>query len=58
VETLASPGNTTWNTGWAAGGGIEAKITRTISAKLEYLYVDLGNGNCTRPPAAAMPPSI
>jgi hypothetical protein len=49
IRTVAGafPGNTVWNAGWAAGGGIEAKLTRRISAKLEYLYVDLGSGNCT-----------
>lgn len=29
---------------WAAGGGIEAKIADRWTAKLEYLYVDLGSG--------------
>ncbi len=30
--------------GWTAGGGIEARIDNHWSAKLEYLYVDLGGG--------------
>jgi outer membrane immunogenic protein len=30
--------------GWTAGGGVEAKIAGPWSAKLEYLYVDLGRG--------------
>jgi outer membrane immunogenic protein len=30
--------------GWTAGGGIEAHISGPWSAKLEYLYVDLGRG--------------
>ena len=29
-------------TGWTAGGGIEAKIGADWTAKVEYLYVDLG----------------
>ena len=30
--------------GWTAGGGVEAKIAGPWSAKVEYLYVDLGRG--------------
>jgi outer membrane immunogenic protein len=30
--------------GWTLGGGIEANLSGPWSAKLEYLYVDLGNG--------------
>jgi outer membrane immunogenic protein len=36
----------TTNTGWTLGGGIEAVIVRNWTAKVEYLYVDLGNFNC------------
>jgi outer membrane immunogenic protein len=36
-------GNVT-RVGWTAGGGIEARIDNRWSAKLEYLYVDLGGG--------------
>ena len=32
------------NAGWTVGGGIEAHISGPWSAKLEYLYVDLGRG--------------
>ena len=28
--------------GWTAGAGVEAMITPNISAKVEYLYADLG----------------
>lgn len=28
--------------GWTVGAGVEAAVTQTISAKIEYLYVDLG----------------
>ena len=31
--------------GWTVGAGIEGMITRNWSAKLEYLYMDLGNYN-------------
>ncbi len=36
--------------GWTAGAGIEAAITPNWTAKVEYLYVDLGNLSC---PAAS-----
>jgi outer membrane immunogenic protein len=28
--------------GWTAGGGVEGMVTSNVSAKLEYLYADLG----------------
>ena len=31
-------------TGWTVGGGFEAYLSRPWSAKVEYLYVDLGRG--------------
>ena len=44
VSTLTGSGTVT-RTGWTAGGGIEAKIDDRWTAKLEYLYVDLGSGD-------------
>jgi outer membrane immunogenic protein len=35
--------------GWTAGGGIEFGITDNITAKIDYLYVDLQNGSFTCP---------
>jgi outer membrane immunogenic protein len=32
-------------TGWTVGGGVEAAIAGPWTAKVEYLYVDLGSGN-------------
>jgi outer membrane immunogenic protein len=32
--------------GWTLGGGIEANIIGPWSAKIEYLYADLGKTNC------------
>jgi outer membrane immunogenic protein len=33
--------------GWTIGGGIEAAIAGNITAKVEYLYVDLGSIGCS-----------
>jgi len=32
--------------GWTVGGGLEAALTENWTSKVEYLYVDLGNGSC------------
>ncbi len=37
---------TTTRAGWTAGGGARSAIAGPWSAKIEYLYVDLGKGNC------------
>jgi len=34
------------NVGWTVGAGIEGAITGNWTAKLEYLYVDLGDVSC------------
>ena len=36
-----------WRWGWAAGAGVEVPIAPNWSAKLEYLYADLGKANCS-----------
>jgi len=33
-------------TGWTVGGGLEAALVGNWTAKVEYLYVDLGSFNC------------
>jgi outer membrane immunogenic protein len=44
--SVAGIGDTnTTKAGWTAGGGVEAKIAGPWSAKVEYLYVDLGRGD-------------
>ncbi len=32
-------------TGWTFGGGLEYKLSRTLTMKAEYLYFDLDNSN-------------
>jgi outer membrane immunogenic protein len=39
------------NVGWTVGAGVEAAIVANWTAKLEYLYVDLGDVSC----AACLP---
>jgi outer membrane immunogenic protein len=44
-NSIAGVGNATeTKAGWTVGGGLEAHISGPWSAKLEYLYVDLGRG--------------
>jgi outer membrane immunogenic protein len=43
VASLGSNSDT--RVGWTAGAGVEGMITRNWSAKLEYLYMDLGRSN-------------
>ena len=33
--------------GWTAGGGVEVGVSGPWTAKVEYLYVDLGKANCS-----------
>jgi len=42
------------NVGWTVGGGLEGAIAGLWTAKIEYLYVDLGDNNC---PAGACAPA-
>jgi outer membrane immunogenic protein len=37
--------SSTTKTGWTLGGGLEAAISGPWTAKIEYLYVDLGHGS-------------
>jgi outer membrane immunogenic protein len=47
VSNPIAPGVDQTNAGWTAGGGIEFALASNWTAKVEYLYVDLGNVNCT-----------
>ena len=40
------PFNSTTQVGWTAGGGVEFALTPNWTAKVEYLYVDLGSQSC------------
>jgi len=42
IAGVGSAHNT--RTGWTAGGGVEAALAGPWTAKVEYLYVDLGHG--------------
>jgi outer membrane immunogenic protein len=45
----------TTRSGWTVGGGVETLLAPNWSAKLEYLYVDLGSiTNVEATPAAAL----
>jgi outer membrane immunogenic protein len=46
ATTPGFAGNSTTNTGWTLGAGLEFAIAGNWTAKAEYLYVDLGKFNC------------
>ena len=55
VTSLGS--NTETRVGWTVGAGVEGMITQNWTAKLEYLYMDLGSynaGSFTLAPASAI----
>ena len=45
-------------TGWTIGGGLEAALVGNWTAKVEYLYVDLGSFNCGLNCAPVSPPTM
>ncbi|MDX3971420.1 MAG: porin family protein [Bradyrhizobium sp.] len=59
---IASVGsNSTTRAGWTVGVGVEGKITQNWSAKLEYLYMDLGrfsSGPFTLAPASTISANV
>ena len=40
--TVAFPGTSSTRAGWTVGAGVEGRISGNWTAKLEYLYMDLG----------------
>lgn len=60
--SIASVGsNSETRVGWTVGAGVEGKITQNWSAKLEYLYMDLGrfgSGPFTLAPGSAIATNV
>ena len=54
--TATSSFNTT-KAGWTVGGGVEGVISGNWTAKIEYLYLDLGTINSTYPGVAPFAPA-
>jgi outer membrane immunogenic protein len=48
-----SGSGSTTRTGWTLGAGVEWAFTQNITARLEYLYYDLGDVNLTLAPQSA-----
>lgn len=46
MSTTAFASQTDTRAGWTAGGGVEFALMGPWSAKVEYLYVDLGDETC------------
>ena len=55
--TLAARGSET-HVGWTGGAGVEAMFTSNLSAKLEYLYADLGWETHRAPAAVTASPLV
>ena len=47
VQAAAGAPSSSTQTGWAAGVGIEYAFTPNWTAKVEYLFVNLGNQSCS-----------
>jgi outer membrane immunogenic protein len=46
MTTPVSSSDTQTQVGWTAGGGVEWAFTGAWSAKIDYLYADLGTASC------------
>jgi len=47
ANRTAFAGSSDTNAGWTIGGGVEGVIVGNWTAKVEYLYVDLGDTTCS-----------
>jgi outer membrane immunogenic protein len=47
MTPVGFPAETSTKIGWTAGGGLEYAFQGAWSAKVEYLYVDLGKASCS-----------
>jgi outer membrane immunogenic protein len=55
---VAATTNKTTNGGWTAGAGIETKLSRSWTAKTEYLYVDVGSNSFAATTVQGAPDSV
>ena len=55
---IGGPFDSATQTGWTAGAGVEWAFLPNWTAKVEYLYVDLGNLGCTAAVAALPLPAV
>jgi outer membrane immunogenic protein len=46
MDPTGGPSDAKTKTGWTVGGGVEYAFMGPWSAKIEYLYADLGNATC------------
>jgi outer membrane immunogenic protein len=56
LGTLTASGEET-HVGWTAGAGVEGMLTEHLSAKLEYLYADLGSARHEGPAEISVTPA-
>jgi outer membrane immunogenic protein len=54
-EPTVAASKSDFRNGWTIGGGVELAVEGTWTAKVEYLYYDLGSTNLTTPAGAGLP---
>jgi outer membrane immunogenic protein len=58
ASAAGAPFSSSTQTGWTAGGGVEFAFTPNLTAKVEYLYVDLGTQSCAAASCLAFIPGV
>jgi outer membrane immunogenic protein len=58
ASTPHGPGSSSTEVGWVIGAGVEFALTREWTAKIEYLYADLGSFDCGTRCGSAPPDNI